>query len=321
MKTNFTCLLFSLLFASVFFSGCAPDRDGVFQGYLEGEYVYVASPLGGALTRLAVARGDQVQAGQLLFELEHASESAAVRQAENTLTNAQAQLNDLSKGLRPTEIQALESQLSAARAALKLAEAQLDRREKLGGEDVVSKEELDQMHNQHAAARSEVDRLTADLATARLGGRPDALAAAQAGVDAQQSALEKARWSLDQKQQFAPTNAIVQDTLFRPGEWAAPGSPVVVLLPPANLKTRFFVPEPQLNQIKVGAAVDVAIDGNTNALPATISYISTQPEFTPPVLYNEENRAKLVFMVEARFAPADAARLHPGQPVDVKIRR
>jgi len=320
MKANSIWLLVPLATLSVFFTGCTPDSSGIYQGYIEGEYVYVASPLGGALTHLAVARGDRVQAEQLVFELEHVSESAAVHQAENNLANAQAQLRDLTKGLRPTEIKAMESQLVGAQASLKLAEIELVRREKLGGQEVMSKEELDQARNQHDTAQSEVDRLTADLATARLGGRADAIAAAQANVDAQQSQLEKVKWSLDQKQQFAPTNAIVQDTLFRQGEWVAAGSPVLILLPPANLKTRFFVPEPQLSRIKIGGPVDVTIDGNTNTTPATINYVSTQPEYTPPVLYNEENRAKLVFLVEARFAAADSANLHPGQPVDVKLR-
>ena len=304
----------------VFVAGCAPDRSGVYQGYIEGEFVSLASPLGGALVHLAVARGDQVQAGQLVFELEHAAESAAVHEAENNLATAQAQIQDLVKGLRPTEIQALESQLAGAQAALKMTAAELARREELHGQNVVSKEELDQARNQRDASQSDVDRITADLATARLGGRTDAIVAAQGNVDAQKAQLERVKWSLDQKQQFAPTNAIVQDTLFRQGEWVAAGGPVLVLLPPGNLKTRFFVPETQLGQIKIGAPIDVTIDGNTNVTPATISYVSTQPEFTPPVLYNEENRAKLVFMVEARFAPADAANLHPGQPVDVKLR-
>lgn len=319
MKAYRTWLLLSLSLIPVIFTGCAPDNNGIYQGYIEGEYVYLAAPLGGALTQLAVARGDQVQTGQRVFELEHASESAAVQQAERNLAMAQAQWQDLTKGSRPSEIDSIESQLAGAKANLKLAEAELTRRKELGGQDVVSKEELDQARNQRDAAQAEVSRITADLTTAKLGGRSDAIAAAQANVNAQQAQLEKVKWSLDQKQQFASTNGIVHDTLYRQGEWVTAGSPVVVLLPPTNLKVRFFVPEPQLSQMKVGAKVAVTIDGNKNSLPATINYLSTQPEFTPPVLYNEVNRAKLVFMIEATFAAADATNLHPGQPVDVTL--
>ena len=93
----------------------------------------------------------------------------------------------------------------------------------------------------------------------------------------------------------------------------------MVLLPPENLKARFFVPQEMLPRIKTGENVSVTFDGAAKNYSATVNYISTQAEFTPPVLYNRENRAKLIFMVEAKFSPADAAELRPGQPVDVKL--
>jgi len=303
-----------------FWAGCSGNSSKVFQGYIEGEYVYVASPLGGALTNLAVARGDQVKTAQLLFELERGSEAAALQQAEQNLAQARSQLDDLNKGKRPTEIASLEAQVERARADLKLAAAEFERREKLGGDDVISREELDQARAQRDADQAQVDQLAADLETARLGGREDVVRAAEATVQSRQAALEKARWSFDQKQQFAPTNAFVQDTLYRLGEWVAAGNPVVELLPPANIQVRFFVPETVLPRIHAGQPVSVTFDGGQLAYSATIHYISTQAEFTPPVIYSRENRAKLVYMIEATFTPADAADLRPGQPVDVTIR-
>ncbi len=317
---NGTALTGGLALAAIFIVGCAANSSKVFQGYIEGEYVYVASPLGGALTNLAVARGDEVKTGQLLFELERGSEAAAVQQAEKNLAQAQSQLDDLNKGKRPTEIASLEAQVERAQANLKLAAAEFERREQLGGADVVSKEELDQARAQRDADQAQVDQLTADLETARLGGREDAVRAAEATVQSQQAALDKARWSFDQKQQFAPTNAFVQDTLYRAGEWVAAGNPVVELLPPANIKVRFFVPQAVLPRIKPSQTVSVTFDGGQRAYSATVNYISTQAEFTPPVIYSRENRAKLVFMIEAKFSPADAADLRPGQPVDVNVK-
>ncbi len=213
----------------------------------------------------------------------------------------------------------LEAQLQQAQANLKLAGDQLARREQLGGAHVISKEELDQANMQRDADQAQVDQLTSDLETAKLGGREDAIHAARAAVESQKAALDKASWSFDQKQQFAPTNAFVQDTLYRQGEYVAAGNPVVVLLPPENLRVRFFVPQAVLPQIKAGETVKVSFDGGKHAYTATINYISTQNEFTPPVIYNRENRAKLVYMIEAKFSPADAADLRPGQPVDVEI--
>ena len=203
---------------------------------------------------------------------------------------------------------------------MKLSAADLVRREQLGGADVVSQEELDQAARQRAADQAQVDQLTADLETARLGGREDVVRAAEAAVESQKAALNKARWAFDQKQQFAPTNALVQDTLYRAGEWVAAGNPVVELLPPANIKLRFFVPQAVLPRIKPGQTVSVTFDGGPHAYSATVNFISTQAEFTPPVIYSRENRAKLVFMIEAKFSPADAADLRPGQPVDVELR-
>ena len=305
--------------AAVLLAGCSQNSTGSFQGYIEGEYVYVAAPLAGALTQLTVARGDAVKAGQLLFELERQSETAALAQAEKNLAQAQSQLDDLTKGKRPTEIASLTAQLARAQADLKLSAAQLARREQLGGSAVVSKEELDQARAQKDASQAQVSQLTADLATAKLGGRDDAIRAAQSAVESQKSARDKAQWAFDQKQQFTPAAAQVHDTLYRRGEFVAAGNPVVSLLPPENLKVRFFVPQEKLAAVKVGGSVSVKPDGAAHPFTATVNYIATQAEYTPPVIYSRETRANLVFMIEAKFPPADAAALHPGQPVDVEL--
>ncbi|HXI73165.1 MAG TPA: HlyD family efflux transporter periplasmic adaptor subunit [Verrucomicrobiae bacterium] len=320
MKAPHILTLGALTLAAACCGGCSGHSSDEFQGYLEGEYVYIAAPLGGALTNLAVARGDAVKAGQMLFALERESEASAVQQAEKNLAQAQSQLDDLTKGKRPTEIASLTAQLAQAQANLKLAKDALTRREQLGDSRVISKEELDQANMQRDADQARVDQLVADLETAKLGGREDAIHAAEGAVASQTAALAKARWSFDQKQQFAPADAMVQDTLYRQGEWVAAGNPVAVLLPPENLKVRFFVPQATLPQIKTGEAVKVSFDGGKHPYSATINYISTQNEYTPPIIFNRENRAKLVYMIEAKFSATDAANLRPGQPVDVKLK-
>ena len=103
------------------------------------------------------------------------------------------------------------------------------------------------------------------------------------------------------------------------GEFIPAGQPVVSLLPPDNLKVRFFVPEEKFSTLKAGQSVRVALSGRPSPLNAHISYLSPAPEYTPPVLYNRENRAKLVFLVEALFPADDARDLHPGQPVEVSL--
>lgn len=300
-------------------AGCSARPSGLFQGYVEGEFVYVASPLGGALTNLAVSRGQEIKAGQLLFELERESETAAVREAEQRLAQARARLENLTKGRRPSEIEALEAQLERARASLRLAEQELARRNQLSEGKVVSPEELDLAQSRRDTEQAQVAALTAELKTARLGAREDEIKAAEADVQALSAALAKAQWAWAQKTQRAPAAGRIHDTIYRQGEWVAPGNPVVSLLPPENIKVRFFVPQAQLAAVKVGQAVSVFLDGGAAPLRATINYISSQAEFTPPVIYSKESRAKLVFMIEAAFAPGEARDLKPGQPGDVKL--
>jgi HlyD family secretion protein len=163
-----------------------------------------------------------------------------------------------------------------------------------------------------------LDELTAQLATAGLGARIDAIAAATADAGAASAAKERADWSVAQKNQSAPRAALVYDTLYREGEFIAAGAPVVSLLPPEHLKVRFYVPEAEFAALKAGDPVRIALTGRP-PLDASVSYLSPKPEYTPPVLYNRENRAKLVWLVEAVFADPSVTRdLHPGQPVDVQ---
>lgn len=298
-------------------AGCSPGGPTGWQGYLEGEFVHVAAPLAGRLDRLAVARGGRVAAGDRLFTLEQAAEQAALREAGERLRSAEARLADLRQGLRPTEIAALEARLAQASTAADLSQRELDRLNPLFRSGAIPAGELDRGRLGHERNRQAVDELTAQLATARLGGRADLVAAAQAEAAAAAAARDRAQWAVAQKTQSSPGAALVFDTLYRDGEFVPAGAPVVSLLPPENLRVRFFVPEPAYASLRPGAAVRVTVTGRPEPLEARISYLSPRPEYTPPVLYNRDNRAKLVFLVEASFDPATARTLNPGLPVDV----
>lgn len=304
----------------IFTPGCARREAAGYQGYLEGEFVYVAAPLAGQLERLAVTRGTRVEAGAPLFTLEQSAELSTLREAAERLRQSQARLADLRKGLRPTELATLDARLAQARAAAELSARELERATKLHQTTVLSDDDFDRVRLNHEATTKPVAEITAQLETAQLGGRPDIIAAAEADAAAAQAALDRAGWSVAQKSRSAPSAALVYDTLFREGEFVTAGQPVVSLLPPANIKVRFFVPEAGLAALQAGALVKVAINGRPAPLEARISYLSPAPEYTPPILYNRENRSKLVFMAEAVFTdPAAARDLHPGQPADVTL--
>ena len=314
---NFLLLAPVLLGATVVISGCGRSSVKGWQGYIEGEFVYVSSPLGGRLEKLLVAKGSRIAAGTPLFELERGAEVSALRQATQQREAARAQLEDLRKGSRPEEIAALAARLGQARAAAELSRLELSRQEALFKASAISASDFDRARLTHEADARTVDEDQAKLETARLGGRSDAILAAEAALRGASDSEAHARWSVEQKAQAAPVAALVFDTLYREGEFVAAGTPVVSLLSPSNIKVRFFVPESELARVKAGDPVNVRVDGLASPAPATVSYLSAQPEYTPPVLYNQDNRSKLVFMVEAVFAPDVAAGLHPGQPVDV----
>ena len=306
--------------------GCERKVEEPFlPGYIEGEWVYVSAPVSGALRELVVAKGDTVPAGAPLFVLDPEPEATASGEAEERLHAATAHLENLRKGLRPSELDALKSQLTAARAAAALSEVDKGRAEKLAAGGVIPQAELDNARTVHERNVAQVAGLEAQLVTAGLGARTDEIRAAEADVATAAAQLEQARWKLGQKRQAAPAAGLIQDTLFRPGEWVAAGTPVVMLLPPENVKIRFFAPEPQAAVLKPGQTVRVRADGLPER-PARIRFISNQAEYTPPVLFSRDNRAKLVFMIEAAFEPESGgtavkapAVWKPGMPVEVLL--
>lgn len=299
-------------------AGCNRSDPNQVQGYIEGEFVYVASPLAGALESLSVQRGVQVKVGDLLFALDSTAEKAAYEEAEQRLAQARANLADAYKGKRPSEIEAIQAQLKQERAALILSEREFTRQKALMREPGATAElEFDRARAARDQNRQRVAQLEAELKTARLGSRRDQIAAAEAYVRSLEAALARTEWDLSQKRQTAPQAGLVFDTLYREGEWVPAGRPVVALLPPQNIKLRAFVPERQIGTIHPGDRVEVTVDGVREAFIGKVSFISPNAEYTPPVIYSRESRAKLVFMIEAVFEPETAMGLHPGQPVDV----
>jgi HlyD family secretion protein len=302
-------------------AACSSKTGDALQGYAEGEYVRVAAPFAGSLQNLQVQRGSQVKAGDPLFTLEQANETAARRESQERVRNAEAQLADLKKSRRPSEVEAVRAQLAQARASLKLSSVNLARQEQLAAANFVSKSAVDEARAAVERDRARVSELEAQVTTAQLAGRQDEIRAAESNAAAARAALAQAEWKLAQKSVAAPVGGLVNDTNYVTGEWVPAGSPVVSLLPPRNIKVRFFVAEPALGALKIGDAINVRCDGCAAALAAQVTFISPQAEYTPPVIYSRETRSKLVYLIEARTSAQDAVQLHPGQPVDVTLAR
>jgi HlyD family secretion protein len=293
-----------------------PDR---FSGYAEADLVYVGPAIGGRVQTLGVERGARVKAGQVLFELERDPESLARAAAAARAESAAAQTRNLRKGKRVDELRAIEQQLVQARAALALSTNELKRNETLVAQGFLSPNRLDELGSARDRDAARVAELQANLAVAREAARPDEIAAAEAGQRAAESELASSRWREDQTRGIAARAGAVQDVMYRPGEWVAQGSPIVALLPDGAIKVRFFAPQAALARIRIGDTVVVSCDGCPAGMTARVAFVSDQAEYTPPVIYSNESRAKLVFMVEAKPDEKTALQLKPGQPVDVRL--
>lgn len=314
MTTHIKRLL-SVFAAAGLLAACGEENTGAYTGYVEAEYVYVAAPASGWLVEDTVREGDTVAAGELLFQLDADLQSAAFAEAESRFDQADALARDLDTGARDEEIDVLEAELAEARANLKLATAERERWTQLVEDGVASVARRDQVIAEEESARARVRRLERNIEVAQLAGRDAARDAAVAGRQVAAATLAQAEWHLDQRRVKARAGGRVEEVFHRQGEYVNAGTPVVALLPPENLKVRFFVPQEELSDFSVGQSVDVITDAQSAPVNATISFIASEAEFTPPVIYSVGSREKLVFLVEARLR-ADTT-LRPGQPVDV----
>jgi HlyD family secretion protein len=255
-------LRFSVLVLTLsLLSACGKHAAQTYQGYAEGEWLYLSSPQGGYLETLNVARGDHPAQGSSAFAL--------------------------SGDLRATQNAALEAQLHAAEATLKSASAQLKRQEELAKENFASPARTDELLSIKAQAAAQVRVLREQLAN---------------------------------KTVQIPVQGEVTEVYYRRGEWVPPGQPVLSLLPDTKRRIRFFVPESIVATLHMGQAIETRCDGCAEPIPATINFIAAQAEYTPPVIYSQGSREKLVFRVEAIPSPQDSPRLRPGLPVEVSIK-
>jgi len=273
--------LLVISFALLLAAACSRAESNLMQGYGEADYLYLSSQDAGVIGELFVREGDVVEQGQQVFRLDPERLGYGAESAE-------AQRAAAAAAVATAQAEATLAQRNYARG-LQLAEQGF-----------------------YPRARLDSDRAARDAATARL-----AQARRQAAAAGAETNLAEER--LSDLSGAAPAAGTIEQIFHRQGEVVAAGQPIVALLPPENMKVRFFAPEELLSQLDVGDHVLVSCDGEGCAQPltATVSFIAREPQFTPPVIYSLDQREKLVFLVEARFAAPVPIR--PGMPVDVRL--
>ena len=288
------------------------------QGYGEGDYLRIASPEGGTLTALSVEEGDQVSSGAPLFALDDVRAQAQLAQAQADLAQAEALLANMRKGKRPDELKSIAERKAQAEASLRYSEATLARQTALAKNDFASRSRLDEAEASAKRDRALVQELSAEYRTATLGARDDEIAAQEALTATRRAAVVSAQKTVSDLAPKAPKAGVIDRVYYRPGEVVPAGHPVLSLLPPENVKLVFFVPEAQFSRLKAGQKITFSCDG-CQPRDAVITFLASQAEYTPPVIYSVESRQKLVYRIEARGVAGAPLGVHPGQPVDVMI--
>ncbi len=252
----------------------------VVPGYIEGKFIYVASNYSGVLKKLSVMRGDKVQINQDLFTLDPLPESADL---------------DVAKA----NIEQINHQIMKNESNFNYQSAQMKRKQTLHQKNLIAKDEFEVAHAAYLQALAEKN------ASASL-------------LNARKAEFSKAMWVIGQKTVKSALPSIVYDTYYSEGELVSVGTPVLALLSPEKVRVVFFVPESLLSKMKFKDTVEVICDNYKNPIKATIGFISSNAEFTPPVIYSQEERTKLVYRIEAIPQVKNILQpLHPGQPVSV----
>lgn len=188
-------------------------------------------------------------------------------------------------------MQAAKANVQQLQPQVSFAKKQLERQTDLYLHNAASKEAVDQ-------AQRDFDSLTKQLLSS-------------------EKTLTQADWALQQKTIYSPVSGFVFDTFFRVGEKVAANQPVLAILTPDNIKVLFYIPEDQLSRVHLGQSVQFRCDGCSKKNTAVISYISPEAEYTPPIIYSEDTRYKLVYLIRASLPEEVARKFHPGQPLDI----
>ena len=309
-------LLCSLPVIASLFAACAPPAPFA-TGYVEGEYTLVAPVATAQVATVAVQRGDRAAAGEVLVTMERQDAEIALAEAGANLAQAESQLADLLEGARPEEIDVIEATLASARLQADEARRERDRVIRLSERGVTTEAQREDAITGADVADARVAQVTAELAVARLPARPQAIARAKAAVAAAKAVRARMEWQLEQRSLSLPQPVTVVDVIRQSGEIAVPAAPVLSVLADGAVKLRLYIPEAAYAKVSVGDLLEVGCDGCASGLRARISYVSDQPEFTPPVIYSLESRQKLVYLIEAR--PEGEHALKPGQIVNVAL--
>lgn len=290
-----------------------------FQGYVEGDFVYVAPSDAERIAELHVEAGSFVNEGDVLFQMstslldnKRAEASARIAQAEATLGNLEASVS------RPEQISALQAGVERAKAGLELSQNDYSRHSALFEKGVISKALLERVAMARSRDIATVKEAERHVAAARISGRSSEIDAARAALQEAKIQRDELDIRIARQRVVAPVSGVVQEVVFRAGEMVNAGQPVLTLLPPENRSVRFFVSEASLSQVKLGERVTIKSESGDRVFGGVVYYMAPREEYAPPVIFDSGDRKHLFFKVCARLE-GRAEALALGQPLSVSL--
>ena len=294
----------------------AHQNDGLAggNGRIEATEVDVATKYAGRVAEILVREGDFVQAGQTLARMQtdtlraqYDQAEAGRQQAEHGVAAAQAQI-----ALRQSEVATAQALVAQREAELDAARRRLARSETLSVEGASSAQELDDDRARARASQAAVAATRAQAAAAQAAVRAAEaqLVGAQSTVRAAEAAVARIQADIDDSALKSPRAGRVQVRVAQPGEVLGAGGRVLNLLDLSDVYMTFFVPTAVAGRTALGSEVRIVLDAAPQyVIPATISFVASQAQFTPKTVETANERQKLMFRVRAQI-PEDLLRRH-----------
>ncbi len=293
----------------------AQYTTGHYSGYIEGDYRFISAPSPGWLTAMPWQAGDYLSAKTLVFTLEDELQVLAVNAAQAQVDTAMGQLIDLQSGKRDEVLSKMTAQRDVLKTTLTQAKIDAKRNKKLAAQKAISRFQAQHSQTKVDELKKQIEAIDADIALAQLPARDGQLKSGQAQLAAARVALARAKALQKRRKVYSRIDGEVSAVYRYVGEWVQTGQPIIKVLPKSARKVVFYVPEKEVGRWQVNDKVMVGADG-VPPRRATIREIDNVASFTPPVIYSEDTRAKLVFRVVAYFDEVEES-LPVGLPVSV----
>ncbi len=287
-------------------------------GELMSDRVEVTSESGEPLVEIAVAEGETVNAGQLLFRHDPARANAKLAEAGASLAQAQARLDELVRGPRSEQVAAARAAVDGARQELEFRQAEYERAKQVFERNLGSEERLDRARSNLDTARANLDLLQAQLAEKLTGTTLEELAQAEQAVKQAQARRDAATIDVERQTVHAPVDGVVDSRLYEVGERPSSGKPVLVLLPGSQPHARIYVPQDLRVHVAPGTAAKVHVDGLDEPLDGRVRWVASEAAFTPYYALTERDRGRLSFVAKVDITGA-RERLPDGMPAEVSL--